>query len=165
MYAVYRNNFRFPFSSLLTLWLSLLHKTRVGLRFPVKITSSCIWIAMPVDWVILHWYAWRTVGQTYGHVITKISRMGTLPDFPRYGARLAWAWSSAIIILIITIIIIIIIIIIHLRCEIFSFFSLILYFLQTILITSLTNGTKTMKENKKKEKAMLRMKQKIKMLS
>ena len=38
----YRNNFRFPFSSLFTLQLSLLHKTRVALRFPTKITSSCI---------------------------------------------------------------------------------------------------------------------------
>ena len=54
----YRNNFRFPFSSLLTLWMSLLYKTRVGMRLPTKITSSCIWVAIPVDWVILHWCAW-----------------------------------------------------------------------------------------------------------
>ena len=26
------------------------------MRFPAKITSSCIWAAIPVDWVILHWY-------------------------------------------------------------------------------------------------------------
>ena len=26
------------------------------MRFPAKITSSCIWVAIPVDWVILHWY-------------------------------------------------------------------------------------------------------------
>ena len=38
-----RNNFRFPFS-LLTLKskLFLLYKTRVAMRFPAKITSSCI---------------------------------------------------------------------------------------------------------------------------
>ena len=45
----YRNNFRFPISSLLTLKLSLLYKTRVAMRFPAKITSSCIWVAIPVD--------------------------------------------------------------------------------------------------------------------
>ena len=53
----YRNNFRFPFSSLLTLLLSLLYKTPVAMRFPAKITSSCIWVTIPVDWVISHWYA------------------------------------------------------------------------------------------------------------
>ena len=26
------------------------------MRFPAKIASSCIWVAIPVDWVILHWY-------------------------------------------------------------------------------------------------------------
>ena len=43
----YRNNFRFPFSSLLTLWMSLLYKTGVAIRLPTKITSSCIWVAIP----------------------------------------------------------------------------------------------------------------------
>ena len=38
----YRNNFRFPFSS-------LLYKTPVIMRFPAKITSSCIWVAIPVE--------------------------------------------------------------------------------------------------------------------
>ena len=32
--------------------LSLLHKTRVAMRFPAKITSSCIWVAIPIDSVI-----------------------------------------------------------------------------------------------------------------
>ena len=45
----YRNNFRFPFSSLLTLLLSLLYKTPVAMRFPPKVTSSCIWVTIPVD--------------------------------------------------------------------------------------------------------------------
>ena len=27
------------------------------MRFPAKITSSCIWVDIRVDWVILHWYA------------------------------------------------------------------------------------------------------------
>ena len=52
-----RNNFRSPFSSLLTVLLSLLYKTPVAMRFPAKISSSCIWVAIPVDWVILPWYA------------------------------------------------------------------------------------------------------------
>ena len=34
--------FRFSVSSLLTLQLTLLYKTRVAMRFPAKITSSCI---------------------------------------------------------------------------------------------------------------------------
>ena len=29
----------------------------LALRFLAKITSSCIWVAIPVDWVILHWHA------------------------------------------------------------------------------------------------------------
>ena len=34
------------------------------MRFPVKITSSCIWVAIPVDWVILHWYACDADGRS-----------------------------------------------------------------------------------------------------
>ena len=45
----YRNNFHFPFSSSLTLLLSLLYKVPVAMRFPAKITSSCIWVAIPDD--------------------------------------------------------------------------------------------------------------------
>ena len=42
-------SFRFPLSYLLSLFLSLLYKTPVAMRFPVKITSSCIQVAVPVD--------------------------------------------------------------------------------------------------------------------
>ena len=63
------------------------------MQFPAKITSRCIWVAIPIDGVILHWFACgsdgRAVGQTYGHAITKISRMGRLPHFLRYRATLA----------------------------------------------------------------------------
>ena len=53
------------------------------MRFPAKITSSCIWVAIPVDWVILHWYDCGADGRSvvggrrsvYGHVITKFSGM------------------------------------------------------------------------------------------
>ena len=41
----------------------------------------------------------RAVGRTYGHVVTKISRMSRSPHFPRYGATLVRALSSAVIIL------------------------------------------------------------------
>ena len=56
------------------------------------ITSSCIWVAIPVDWVILHWYACgadgRSLGRAYGHLITKFSRIGRLPHFLTHGTPL-----------------------------------------------------------------------------
>ena len=70
----YRNNFRLPFSSLLTLLLSLLYKTLVAMRFPAKITTSCIWVAMLVDWVILHCYACGADGRSLGRVVGVRSR-------------------------------------------------------------------------------------------
>ena len=36
------------------------------MRFPIKITSSCIWVAIPVDWIILHWYACGADGRSPG---------------------------------------------------------------------------------------------------
>ena len=36
------------------------------MRFPGKITSSCIWVAIPVDWVILHWYTCGADGRSGG---------------------------------------------------------------------------------------------------
>ena len=68
------------------------------MRIPTKITLNCIWVAIPVDWVIWHWYAWvadgRSLGRAggravYGHVITKFSRMGWLLHFLTHGAPLA----------------------------------------------------------------------------
>ena len=93
----YRSNLRFPFSSLLTLKLSLPYKTPVAMRFPAKITSSCIWVATPVDWVILHWYACgmheRSLGRSvYGHVITKFSRMGSRAPHARLELRYNYSW-------------------------------------------------------------------------
>ena len=41
------------------------------MRFPAKITSSCIWVVIPDDWVILNWYACGADGRPYGHMITK----------------------------------------------------------------------------------------------
>ena len=60
------------------------------MRLPVKITSSCIWVAIPVDWTILHWYACGTDGRSVGvrYVITKFSRMGSLQHFFTHGAPL-----------------------------------------------------------------------------
>ena len=89
----YRSNFRFPFSSLLTLKLSLLYKMQVVMRFPAKVTSNCIWVAIFVDWVILHWFACgadrRSGGRAYGHVITKFSWMARLLHFLTHGAPLS----------------------------------------------------------------------------
>ena len=42
------------------------------------------------------WCRWTADGgRAYGQVITKISRMGRLPHFPRYGTTLARTWSFA----------------------------------------------------------------------
>ena len=62
------------------------------MRFPAKITSSCIWVAIPVDWVILHWFAFGADGwvgtRADGHVITKFYRMGRFLHFLTHGATL-----------------------------------------------------------------------------
>ena len=91
----YWNNFRFPLSSLLTLKLSLLYKTRVAMRFHknnLELHLRChtrLWSYFTLVCLLLL----RTDGRKYGHVITKISRMNRLPHFLRYmglhkGARL-----------------------------------------------------------------------------
>ena len=53
-----------------SLVVSMHYRTRVAMRLPTKITLSCIWVAIPVDWVILHWYAcgadWRAFGRCAG---------------------------------------------------------------------------------------------------
>ena len=94
----YRNNFRFPFSSLLTLWMSLLYNTRVAMRLPTKITSSCIWVAIPVDWVILHWCACGADGRSFGRcTVTWLPNFLGWIDFLTHGALLRARKSSAII--------------------------------------------------------------------
>ena len=35
-------------------------------RLPAKITLSCIWVTIPVDWVILHWYTCGAEGLSGG---------------------------------------------------------------------------------------------------
>ena len=57
--------------------LNTLDKTAVAMRFPTKITSSCIWVATPVDWVILHWYVCGADGRLVG----QFSRMGRFTSF------------------------------------------------------------------------------------
>ena len=86
-------------------WFSLLYKMLVAMRIPAKITSSCIWVAIPVDWVVLHWYDCgadgRSLGRAvvYGHVINKFFWMGRLLHFLTHGAPLALfaRQSSAIV--------------------------------------------------------------------
>ena len=58
-------------------WLILLYlffKTLVAMRFPAKITSSCIWVAIPVDWDILHWYTCGADGRSLGRAVGVRSR-------------------------------------------------------------------------------------------
>ena len=38
--------------------------------FPAKITSSCIWVTVPVDWGLLHWYARGADGRVGGRTFT-----------------------------------------------------------------------------------------------
>ena len=56
----------------------------VALQFPAKITSSCIWVAIPVHMLNELFYIGMPVVQTdgrsincfvYSHLITKFSRM------------------------------------------------------------------------------------------
>ena len=59
--------------------MSLLYKTRVAMWFPAKITSSCTWVAILVDWLFyIGMPVARTDGRSFGrsvhgHVITKFS--------------------------------------------------------------------------------------------
>ena len=79
-------NFRFPFSSLLTLQLSLLHKTRFPAKWPrvafglpyLLIQLFCIGMSMV-----------RTGGRADGRTVTWLPKFLGLPHFLRYGVTLA----------------------------------------------------------------------------
>ena len=59
------------------------------MRFPAKITSSCIWFAIPVELFYIGMpVVWTDGRSVYGYVITKFSRMGRLLDFPTHGGAL-----------------------------------------------------------------------------
>ena len=65
----------------------------VAMRFPAKITSSCIWVAIPVELFYIGMPVVRTDGllggrAVYGHVITKFSQMDRLLHFLTHGAPL-----------------------------------------------------------------------------
>ena len=86
-----RNNFHFPFSSLLTLQLPMFFKTWVAIRFRSKITPCCIWVAIPVGWVILHLYACGADGRSLG-----LFTGSWLPNFLRWvDTTFSYPWSSA----------------------------------------------------------------------
>ena len=68
------------------------------MRFPAKITSSCVWVAIPVDWVIfiglpVVWTDGLSVG-----VRSRDSRMGRLLHFLTHEARqsTAFIWSEIV---------------------------------------------------------------------
>ena len=100
-----QKQFLLSFSSLLTLLLSVLYKTWMAMRFPAKITSSCIWVAIPVNWVILHWYACgadrRSVAWAVGGcMVTWLTNFLKWVDLLSYGAPPTCApevcsWNSA----------------------------------------------------------------------
>ena len=48
------------------LFCCLCFTRRRTLWFPAKMTSNCIWVTIPVDWVILHWYACGAEGRSLG---------------------------------------------------------------------------------------------------
>ena len=61
------------------------------MRFSAKITSSCIWVAIPVDWVILHWYACGADGRTVDRSVwvTWLPNFLVWEDLLTHGAPLA----------------------------------------------------------------------------
>ena len=48
------------------------------MRFPAKITSSCVWVSIPIDWVILHWYPCDADGRS---MVGGRCRVTWLPNF------------------------------------------------------------------------------------
>ena len=71
----YRNRFRFPFSS----WLTLCFTRHGWLRdFSSEITSSCIWVAIPVNWVV---YIGRPVVRTDARSSGRALKGTWLPKF------------------------------------------------------------------------------------
>ena len=75
---------------------SLVVKTRMAMRFPAKITSSCIWVAKPVDRVILHWYACGADGRLVGRTVTWLPKFLECVDhhiFLGLGLRSRALWA------------------------------------------------------------------------
>ena len=88
-----RGTVRWYWSAGALFWqLSIDHNIDVQLVFPwaPKLARKC---------ESRHWFPCGADGRSYGHVITKFSRMGRLPNFLTYGApptlaRFAHGWSS-----------------------------------------------------------------------
>ena len=76
-----------PFSLLELRWRAAhflfftVHKTRVAMRFHAKITSSCIWVAIPVIWVILRWYSCGADGRADGKTVTWLPKFLEWVDY------------------------------------------------------------------------------------
>ena len=51
------------------------------MRFPAEITSSCIWLAIAVSWVISHWYACGADGRAGGRTVTWLPNFLGWVDF------------------------------------------------------------------------------------
>ena len=48
--------------------------------FQIKLTLSCIWVAIPVDWVILHWYVCGAEGRSLARSLARCT-VTWLPNF------------------------------------------------------------------------------------
>ena len=79
---------QFPLSVFVS--IDYLVVTRVAMRFPAKIISSCIWVAIPVDWVIFHWYACGADGRSLARCTWLPNFLGWV-DLLTHGAPLASA--------------------------------------------------------------------------
>ena len=72
--------------------------TRVAMRFPAKITSKCIWVAIPVDGLILHWYACGADGRSLARC-----KVTWLLNFLGWVDLLTWCFAGAPLIIIIVV--------------------------------------------------------------
>ena len=59
-----------------------------GYKITRQKSSSCIWVAIPVQRLSYFTLVCLWCGRAYGHVITKITWMDRLPHLLRYGATL-----------------------------------------------------------------------------
>ena len=48
--------------------------------FQIKLTLSCIWVAIPVDWVTLHWYVCGAEGRSLARSLARCT-VTWLPNF------------------------------------------------------------------------------------
>ena len=92
-FASYFSSYKWPWFPLSVLVLiDSLVVTRVVMQFPAKIPSSCIWVVIPIDWVILYWYAGGEDGRSLARcTVTWLPNFLGWVDLLIHGAPLARA--------------------------------------------------------------------------